>query len=225
MHKIYQHKKALINSLIALSIMALLCFLIYLPFKESLNDPLLLKEQLLQYGNWGKIILALAMALQVIFIFLPGEVIEITAGFSYGPFLGLLICLAGSIIGTVSIYYLVKKYKDRLVETIFDSRQLNEIAFLKKEKNLEIILFIIFFIPGTPKDILTYLAPLTKLKLTTFLIITSIARIPSIITSTLGGDALCKQNYHFTIYIFVITGIISVLSMFGYKKYVHKKNL
>ena len=97
--------------------------------------------------------------------------------------------------------------------------------FLKKEKNLEIILFVIFFIPGTPKDILTYLAPFTRLKLSSFIFITSIARIPSVITSTIGGNAISNQNYRFTIFIFVITGIISIFGLLSYKRYIKKKNL
>lgn len=69
-----------------------------------------------------------------------------------------------------------------------------KLLFLKKEKNLELIIFIIFFIPGTPKDLLTYIAPFTRIKLKTFLLLTTFARIPSVITSTIGGNALSNQN-------------------------------
>ena len=99
-----------------------------------------------------------------------------------------------------------------------------EIYFLKSKKNIELIIFIIFFIPGTPKDILTYFAPFTRIKLSTFLLITTVARIPSIITSTIGGNALSNQNYHFTITVFIITGIISILGLFAYKSYINRQH-
>ena len=78
--------------------------------------------------------------------------------------------------------------------------------------------FLIFFIPGTPKDALTYFIPLTDMKLSTFLFITTIARIPSIITSTIGGHAIGVENYIFSILVFVITGIISLVGLYVYKK-------
>ena len=165
------------------------------------------------------------MAFQVIFVFLPGEVIEVAAGFSYGTFEGLIICLLGTIIGTIIIYGLLNKYGIKFINKFYDTNKINQINFLKKEKHLEIIIFIIFFIPGTPKDLITYLAPFTRLELTTFLAITSIARIPSIITSTISGSALSNQNYQLTIWVFIITGAISILGLLIYKIYVYKKNL
>lgn len=221
MHK---HKK---NFIILINIMLVIafCLVIYKIFKTFAGDPVMLKKELLKFGNLGKVILILIMAFQVIFVFLPGEVIEVAAGFSYGTFEGLIICLLGTIIGTIIIYGLLNKYGIKFINKFYDTNKINQINFLKKEKHLEIIIFIIFFIPGTPKDLITYLAPFTRLELTTFLAITSIARIPSIITSTISGSALSNQNYQLTIWVFIITGAISILGLLIYKIYVHKKNL
>lgn len=221
MHK---HKK---NFIILINIMLVIafCLVIYKIFKTFAGDPVMLKKELLKFGNLGKVILILIMAFQVIFVFLPGEVIEVAAGFSYGTFEGLIICLLGTIIGTIIIYDLLNKYGIKFINKFYDTNKINQINFLKKEKHLEIIIFIIFFIPGTPKDLITYLAPFTRLELTTFLAITSIARIPSIITSTISGSALSNQNYQLTIWVFIITGTISILGLLIYKIYVHKKNL
>lgn len=221
MHK---HKK---NFIILINIMLVIafCLVIYKIFKTFAGDPVMLKKELMKFGNLGKVILILIMAFQVIFVFLPGEVIEVAAGFSYGTFEGLIICLLGTIIGTIIIYGLLNKYGIKFINKFYDTNKINQINFLKKEKHLEIIIFIIFFIPGTPKDLITYLAPFTRLELTTFLAITSIARIPSIITSTISGSALSNQNYQLTIWVFIITGAISILGLLIYKIYVYKKNL
>lgn len=221
MHK---HKK---NFIILINIMLVIafCLVIYKIFKTFAGNPVILKKELMKFGNLGKVILILIMAFQVIFVFLPGEVIEVAAGFSYGTFEGLIICLLGTIIGTIIIYGLLNKYGIKFINKFYDTNKINQINFLKKEKHLEIIIFIIFFIPGTPKDLITYLAPFTRLELTTFLAITSIARIPSIITSTISGSALSNQNYQLTIWVFIITGAISILGLLIYKIYVYKKNL
>ena len=221
MHK---HKK---NFIILINIMLVIafCLVIYKIFKTFAGNPVILKKELMKFGNLGKVILILIMAFQVIFVFLPGEVIEVAAGFSYGTFEGLIICLLGTIIGTIIIYGLLNKYGIKFINKFYDTNKINQINFLKKEKHLEIIIFIIFFIPGTPKELITYLAPFTRLELTTFLAITSIARIPSIITSTISGSALSNQNYQLTIWVFIITGAISILGLLIYKIYVYKKNL
>lgn len=224
MEIIRENKKLIYQLFIAILVMAIICLLLYKPFKHLLNSPETLKNQLNQLGNWGKLILVSIMAIQVVFVFLPGEVIEVASGFCYGTFEGMAICLFGAILGTIIIFWFVEKYGIKFVNKFFDQEKLNEISFLKNKKNIELIIFIIFFIPGTPKDILTYFAPFTRIKLSTFLLITTIARIPSIITSTIGGNALFNQNYHFTITIFIITGIISILGLFAYKSYINKQH-
>lgn len=225
MSVLIKHKKFIIISLILIIIIAIISLLLYQPFENLLNDPAILKQQLDNFGNWGKVFLGLAMMLQIVIVFLPGEIIEVASGFCYGTFEGMLICLSGAIAGTIIIYSIVNKYGIKLVNKFFDNNQIHEISFLKKEKHLEVIIFIIFFIPGTPKDILTYLAPFTKIPMSSFILITTIARIPSVITSTIGGNALYDQNYHFTLFVFVITAIISIIGLFCYKKYLRKKNL
>ncbi|MEE1280461.1 MAG: TVP38/TMEM64 family protein, partial [Oscillospiraceae bacterium] len=78
--------------------------------------------------------------------------------------------------------------------------------------------FIIMLIPGTPKDLLSYFAPLTKMKLSTWMLIVSITRIPSIITSSIGGSALNEQKYMFAGVAFAITILISGIGVLIYKK-------
>ena len=216
MEIIKENKKLIYRLLLATFIMAGFCLILYKPFVYLLNNPEHLKAQLDQFGNWGKLFLILIMAVQVVFVFLPGEIIEVASGFCYGEIQGLVI-----------IYWFVEKYGIRFINKFFNQEKLHEISFLKGKKNLELILFIIFFIPGTPKDILTYFAPLTRIKLSSFLLITTVARIPSIITSTIGGHSLSEQNYPFTIAVFIITGIISIVGLFAYKWYINKqqKNL
>lgn len=78
------------------------------------------------------------MAIQVIFVFLPGEIIEIAAGFSYGTIEGMAICLLGAITGTIVIYAIVNRYGIKLVNHFYDTNKFNEISFFKKEKILKL---------------------------------------------------------------------------------------
>ena len=71
--------------------------------------------------------------------------------------------------------------------------------------------------PGSPKDIMTYVLGLTNMKLSVCLLITSIARIPSVITSTIGGNALGIQDYQFAIIAFIFTIVVSVTGILIYR--------
>ena len=207
MEIIRENKKLIYQLFIAILVMAIISLLLYKPFEHLLNNPETLKNKLSKLGNWGKLILILMMTIQVVFVFLPGEIIEVASGFCYGTFEGMVICLLGAILGTIIIFWLVERYGIKFVNKFYNQEKLNEIYFLKSKKN-----------------ILTYFAPFTRIKLSTFLLITTVARIPSIITSTIGGNALSNQNYHFTITVFIITGIISILGLFAYKSYINRQH-
>lgn len=205
-------------------LMGVVCLILYEPMMNFLKDPEALKKQLESYGLFGGFILVLVMTLQVVFVFLPGEIIEVLAGFIYGPMEGMLLCLLGAALGSIIIYMFVRKWGIKFIDKLLGKGKLDQVSFLKNNDKLDILVFIIFFIPGTPKDIITYFIPLTDMKLSKFLVITSIARIPSVISSTIGGNALGLAQYEFTILVFTVTGIFSLIGLYFYKVKIHDIN-
>ena len=99
----------------------------------------------------------------------------------------------------------------------FPLEKLNELKFLKNERRLTFWVFLVFFLPGTPKDVLCYFVGLTKLPLKTWVLVSAVARIPSIVTSTVGGDALGMQNYTFAAAVFAATLVISGAGLLLYR--------
>ena len=91
------------------------------------------------------------------------------------------------------------------------------------EKNT--LIFLLFFIPGTPKDLLTYFVGLTDIRLQTFLILSMVARIPSVVSSTFGGHLLGEERYLGAVILYGITGLLSLLGMVGYQRYLKKKEV
>ena len=171
----------------------------------------------------ARFILMGIMALQVVVAMIPGEIIEIGAGYAFGAVEGTLLCLAGAAVGSAIIFLLTRCFGVKLVEAFVSREKLSQIKFLQNEKKLNLVIFIAFFIPGTPKDLLTYFIGLTPMKLRTFLLISSVARIPSVITSTIGGHALGMQDYTFAILVFVITAAISGLGLLLYNRIMKKR--
>lgn len=157
-------------------------------------------------------------AMQTILTVLPAEAVEIGAGYTFGAFGGLLWCIVGSAAGSAVIYLFTKWFGIRLVQFLVPLKKIQSLSFLQNTKRRNLLTFLIFIIPGTPKDTLTYLVGLTPMRLSTFLVISSVARIPSILTSTLCGSALCDKNYLLAGIVFGVTGIISLLGIVAYRR-------
>lgn len=201
---------------IAFILLTVIVALILLPNIIALKDKVnrdLLKDQILSFGIWGWLIFAALQVFQIIFAVIPGEPIEVIGGLLYGPWGGALACLLGSLVGTVLLYYLVKLLGYSFVNNMVDINKTQKFKFLHNNKKLNLIIFILFFIPGTPKDVLSYVIPLTDVKPLQYFAITTIARIPSVITSTFAGSAIDNEKWLEMILIFTITGVVAVLGI------------
>ncbi len=157
------------------------------------------------------------LILQIVVAVIPGEPLEIAAGYAFGAVEGTLLCMLGAFIGRVAVFLLVRRFGARAVEVFFPLEKLNELKFLQNKRRMTLWVFFLFFLPGTPKDVLCYIVGLTDLPLRSWLIISAIAPFPSIVTSTIGGDALGMGNYTFAIIVFAVTLIISGLGLLAYR--------
>lgn len=175
-------------------------------------------------GFWGWLATLGIQLLQIFVAFIPGEPVELMLGYVWGPWLGTFTCLLGIFIGTSLIYFFVKKLGRKFVIRIVGEADLTKYKFLSNRSRAQLTVFILFFIPGTPKDALTYIAPLAPIPAVSYFLITTFARIPSIVTSTILGDSIANGNYILAIFVFAITALISSLGIIFGNKYVEKKN-
>lgn len=188
------------------------------PILAAVAEPEQLREWLAGHGALGYLALIGIMCVQVVVAIIPGEVVEIAAGYAYGAIPGMICCLIGTAIGSAIIFGFTKVFGIKMVEAFISREKINSLKFINTAKKLDMLTFIIFFIPGTPKDVITYFIGLTPMKLHTFLLISTIARIPSVISSTLGGDALGMQSYLLAVIVFAVTGVVSLIGVLIYRR-------
>lgn len=186
---------------------------------EIFGDAERLKIFLSQFKGFDKWVFVAIRAFQTVIKIIPAEPLEIGSGVLYGTWEGMFLCLLGTMIGSFVIIALTRAFGKKLVGAFIPIEKIEEMPFLKNEKKVYLSLFFIYLIPGTPKDVLTYVAGLTGLRMRKFLLITGIARIPSIITSTWCGQEILNKNYTLAIIIFAVTGILSVVCSLIYNKY------
>lgn len=176
------------------------------------------REYIRSFGVLGWVVLLGLQFLQVFVALIPGELLESAAGFAFGPLVGTVICYAGIAAASSLVFLLVRRCGTRLVEVFISREKLLELRFLRSPKRREALVFLLFFIPGTPKDLLTYFVGLTDMGLGRFLAISLVARIPSVLTSTFGGHMLGEGRYWGAVLLYGITGAVSIGGLLLYNK-------
>ncbi len=195
----------------------LICWFAGRPLIRFAKEPELFRDWVDQQGVWGPLLFMGMVILQIVVAVIPGEPLEIVAGYAFGAVEGTLLCLLGAFVGRVAVFLLVRRFGTRAVEVFFPLDKLQSLAFLQNKRRLTFWVFFLFFLPGTPKDVLCYIVGLTDLPLASWLLISAIAPIPSIVTSTIGGDALGMGNYTFAAIVFAATIAVSGLGLLAYR--------
>lgn len=222
MKKSERIKKILLGIFIIV-ILLLLTFLIGKPILNLANDTEKLKAII--DNNWllGRLLYITLCIVQVLLALIPSEALEVGGGYIFGYVESTILCLIGISIGSALVIILTKKFGRKFVNLFYSDEKIDSIKIFKNEKRLSGLVFILFLIPGTPKDVMTYVVGLTKLKVSTYLLLTSIARIPSIIISTIAGSMLADDNYHMALLFFTISAVTGIIGFLVYKLYFDKQ--
>jgi len=112
----------------------------------------------------------------------------------------------------------------KAAELFFSLEKLRSLRFLQNPKKRDILFFLLFLLPGTPKDLLCYFAGLTEISTASWICIQLLGRIPSILTSTLGGDALGSEKYWIAAIVLTATAVISWLGLAVYHRFSSQEN-
>lgn len=169
------------------------------------------KQKIDDLGFLGMLMLFGLQFAQIFLIIIPGEPIEILAGMCYGGIGGLIFITISVVILTTFILFMVRKLGRKFVYEFCNKEQIEKIEnskIMKNTKKVELIMFILFLIPGTPKDLLVYIAGLLPIKPLKFILISTFARLPSVISSTFAGENITAGDWKMSIIIYLVTFIL-----------------
>lgn len=188
-------RRVLIGLVAAAAITALLCWE-YLPgLLAWLADARAVRAFVSDHAFVSRLAMLGINIVQVLLAFLPGEPVELASGYAFGFWEGTALCLVASGLATSAIYWATRRWGWKLVGLFFDRSLFDRFSWLKSAKRLELIMLIVFLIPGTPKDFLTYFAGLTNMRFLPVVLIATFGRIPSIVTSTIAASAVGSSNW------------------------------
>jgi uncharacterized membrane protein YdjX (TVP38/TMEM64 family) len=210
-------RKRRIVSIIGLLIFFALSAAVAMPLIKFFKKPAMFQQWVAGFGMWSWLICIGAMALQIIIAIIPGGAMEIGAGYAFGAVEATILCTIGSMVGCAIVFWFVRVFGVKVVESFFSIEKIQNLKFLHDEKKRDILSFIIFLIPGMPKDLISYFMGLTDIKLSRWLLISTVARIPAIVVSAMGGQALGKGQYLVAVIVLAVILGVSIIGTVAYK--------
>ncbi|MFR6394683.1 MAG: TVP38/TMEM64 family protein [Oscillospiraceae bacterium] len=174
-----QKKAAALATLVLFILLSLAVFwFVGRPMVRFAKEPELFRQWIAGLGLWGKAVYVGMCMLQVVVAIIPGEPLEICGGCAFGGVWGSILCMLGLFLGSVAVFWLVRRLGQPIVEIFFPPEKLDKLHFLKSSPKRNFLFWLIFTIPGTPKDLLCYFAGLTDLRWGTWLLLCTAGRLP-----------------------------------------------
>lgn len=186
------------------------------------EDPVLIREWIKSYGDFSSVAFILLQIVQVIIFFIPGEVIQVAGGFIFGAFWGFVLSMIGIVLGSLLTFLIARTVGERILRKIIPDRHFVKLEALINKPRNKLILFILYLIPGVPKDILGYVSGITPIGTKEFILISSSARIPGILASVFLGSKLYDKNYVMVIAAVLMVVIIFAVVIFYKEKIINK---
>ena len=132
--------------------------------------------------------------------------------------MGYIWSFVGALIGTVISYYIAKILGHDAMHMIFGEERINELLNKFNSKRAMVLIFLFYLIPGLPKDLCSYVAGLSEMKLKPFLIISLVGRSPAMMGSLLIGRLVNTGGYTWAIIIAAVAIILFILGVILRKK-------
>jgi uncharacterized membrane protein YdjX (TVP38/TMEM64 family) len=181
------------------------------------------KEQIIQSlredGIKGPLLCVATQFVQVVIFFIPGEITQFAAGYVFGVWRGLLYSSVGILLGSAFNFYFARFVGRLALEAIVNPSTVAKIDLQFAKAKTKTAIFVLFLLPGAPKDALCYAAGFSHMRLLEFLVISGLGRLPALFASLLFGSRL----YHGDLISMTTIGLLAALSFLGYYLYERRR--
>lgn len=168
-------------------------------------------------GGWGYVAPLVFIALQfvqVVLFVIPGEVAQAAGGYIFGMWAGILYSVVGILLGSTFNFFLARLLGVPFVRVVFGGERLERFDSVLTSRRATAAFFLLFLIPGIPKDALCYVAGLSTLSFPTFMLVSTVGRLPGIVGSSALGGAAANRMWFTAATITVIALVLFVAGLF-----------
>ena len=180
------------------------------------RDKKFLKETVRSWGWLAPVVFVAIQALQVIISPIPGEMTGPVGGALFGTWLGLLYSTVGLTAGTLFCFWVGRQWGEPLVRPWLSEHHWNRMNFVLEAEGA-IFCFILYLVPGFPKDIISYLFGISPLPFWVFAVVSTVGRIPGTFISSYFGAHVAEQQYIYAI-AFLAAALAICLPLYYYRE-------
>ena len=202
--------------LLIFAVVGVISYFICKPMLEMSKDPAAFRAYIDEQGVKGYLMLMAAMFLQVVAAVIPGGPFEIAAGYAFGVWKGALVADVAMTLGSLFVFLMVRRFGVKFACLFVSKKKLDSVKFFHHSSKRDLLAFIFFLIPGTPKDIFTYVMGFTDMKIPMWIFITFVGRFPAILLSAMSGDAIGEKNYTSFIIMMIIIVVVCIAGSIFY---------
>lgn len=216
-------KSKMVIGILVVVFLVVITVLVGKPLINFCKEPEKFQIWVEQKGVSGVLIFMLLNMVQVFLAVLPGGVFEIAAGYAFGSIKGAIICDISMSLASLIVFLFVRKFGMKFVTLFVEKEKIESLKWLKTTDKSKSVIFLLFLIPGMPKDLLCYFVGLTDMNAWLFLLINVVARFPAIFLSSMSGGALGSKRYEIMIIMIAVILVLYVLGMLFYRSISKKK--
>jgi uncharacterized membrane protein YdjX (TVP38/TMEM64 family) len=185
------------------------------------QDKKFLKETVRAWGWMAPLVFIAIQALQVIISPIPGEITGPVGGALFGTWLGLFYSTIGLTVGTLFCFWVGRKWGEPLVRPWLSEHRWNQMNFILEAEGA-IICFILYLVPGFPKDIISYLFGISPMPFWVFALVSTVGRLPGTWISSYFGAHVAERQYIYAI-AFMATVLALCLPLYYYRESLIKR--
>ena len=184
------------------------------------KDPAKLKRIIMSYGKYSVIAFFILQIIQVVAFFIPGEIVQIAGGYIYGTIFGSGLSLLGITAGSIIVYLISNFYGKPLVDKVISDKDLKFFQRVLNLGKINLIVFLIYLIPGIPKDVLAYICGVSNITFKNFILYSTLGRIPGIFVSAYFGAKINSGNRSILVAIGSLAIVLFLIGIFKGEKIV-----
>lgn len=213
LEKLKQNRGKIVIGILLLFI-TILGILYFERYFYILKDPKKIKTMIMSYGDYSIVAFLILQIIQVIVFFIPGEIVQISGGYIYGAFYGGLLSLIGISLGTSIVFGISHVFGKPFIKKIISQKDFKLFDKLLNLGRINYVVFLLYLIPGIPKDALAYICGVSSISFRDFIIYSTIARIPCMFVSAYFGANLDFKHKGLLIFIAFSMTILFLLGVY-----------
>jgi uncharacterized membrane protein YdjX (TVP38/TMEM64 family) len=154
---------------------------------------------------------------QVVIFMIPGEITQFAAGYVFGAWKGFLLSLAGIMLGSATAYGFGKAAGRPLLSKLLSEKTIERMDHAVLSPKAPAAIFLLFLLPGAPKDAMSYGAGVSGFPLGRFVLISGLGRIPALLASTLIGAQVYDRDYA-SVAVTAVASAVMLLAFWLYQR-------